>query len=33
MFSGNRQATALPYHLWANRESRSMQVWVAEAVE
>lgn len=22
--------TALPYHLWANREPGSMQVWVAE---
>ena len=23
--------TALPYHLWANREPGSMEVWVAEA--
>ena len=23
--------TALPYHLWANREPGSMQVWIAEA--
>ncbi len=25
--------TALPYHLWANREPCSMQVWIAEAAE
>jgi DUF1680 family protein len=25
------QLTALPYHLWANREPGSMQVWIAEA--
>ena len=25
--------TALPYYLWANRQSGSMQVWIAEAVE
>ena len=25
--------TALPYHLWANREPGSMEVWVAEAIE
>ena len=25
--------TALPYHLWANREPGSMEVWVAEAVK
>jgi uncharacterized protein len=25
--------TAVPYHLWANREPGSMQVWVAEAIE
>ncbi len=25
--------TALPYHLWANREPGSMEVWIAEAVE
>jgi DUF1680 family protein len=24
---------AVPYHLWANREPGSMQVWVAEAIE
>lgn len=24
---------ALPYHLWANRQPGSMQVWIAEAVE
>jgi uncharacterized protein len=24
--------TALPYHLWANREPGSMQVWIAEAI-
>jgi uncharacterized protein len=25
--------TAIPYHLWANREPGSMQVWICEAVE
>ncbi len=25
------ELTALPYHLWANREPGSMQVWIAEA--
>ena len=25
--------TALPYHLWANREPGSMQVWIAETAE
>ena len=24
--------TAVPYHLWANREPGSMQVWIAEAI-
>jgi uncharacterized protein len=23
---------ALPYHLWANRDAGSMQVWLAETV-
>jgi DUF1680 family protein len=27
----NASLTALPYHLWANREPGSMQVWIAEA--
>ena len=32
---GSRAAslTALPYYLWANREPRSMQVWIAETAE
>jgi DUF1680 family protein len=25
--------TAIPYHLWANREPGSMQVWIAEAAD
>ena len=25
------ELTALPYHLWANREPGSMQVWITEA--
>ncbi len=29
----NVELTALPYHLWANREPGSMEVWIAEAVE
>ena len=29
----NASLTALPYHLWANRQPGSMQVWIAEAVE
>jgi len=27
------KVTAIPYHLWANRETGSMQVWICEAVE
>jgi len=27
------KVTAIPYHLWANREPGSMQVWICEAVE
>jgi DUF1680 family protein len=29
----NASLTAVPYHLWANREPGSMQVWIAEAGE
>ena len=29
----NTSLTALPYHLWANRQPGSMQVWITEAVE
>ncbi|MGA8716297.1 MAG: beta-L-arabinofuranosidase domain-containing protein [Roseiarcus sp.] len=27
------KVTAIPYHLWANREPGSMQVWIGETVE
>ena len=27
------KVTAVPYHLWANREPGSMQVWIGETVE
>ena len=28
-----RKLTAIPYHLWANRDPGSMQVWIGETVE